>query len=291
MIRMNRSIKGSAGVAALCLQLAVAGAAAGQALPPSPPHDAGAGVTGAYEGWFANPDGSFSLLLGYFNRNQKQELDIPVGSNNRIDPGGPDRGQPTHFLPGRQWGLFVIKVPKDFGTQKVTWTLVANGQTTSLPVGLNPDYEIAPLVEASGNTPPVLTFEKGGPLVQGPQGIRIKQKARVGEPVTISAWVSDDGKTGKGSVINRKLASPVTVFWTKFRGPGYVSFAEDRPVFQKSSESEGSYPVQGKFETSASFSQPGEYVLHVEVNDLTGEGGAGFQCCWTNGFVDITVQP
>src|SRR5579885_1958416 len=50
------------------------------------------GITGAYEGWFKNPDGSFTLLLGYFNRSDKQEIDVPVGPNNRIEPGGPDRG-------------------------------------------------------------------------------------------------------------------------------------------------------------------------------------------------------
>lgn len=289
MNRMNLSITSGAGL--LALGLAIAGVATGQALPPSPPHDAGSGVTAAYEGWFSNPDGSFNLLLGYFNRNQKQELDVPVGPNNKIEPGGPDHGQPTHFLTGRQWGLFVIKVPKDFGTQQLTWTLTANGQTNSVPVGLNPDYEISPLTEASGNTPPVLSFEKGGPSAQGPLGLHIKYKARVGQPENIAAWVSDDGKTGKGSVINRKLASPVTVFWTKFRGPGGVSFAEDRPVFQKSGANDGGNPVQGKFDTTVKFTEPGEYVLHLEVNDLTGEGGAGFQCCWTNGFVDVTVQP
>ena len=48
-------------------------------------------------------------------------------------PGGPDQGQPTHFLTGRQWGMFAVKVPADFGTNKLTWTLVANGQTLDHP--------------------------------------------------------------------------------------------------------------------------------------------------------------
>src|SRR5947209_4044345 len=98
----------------------------GQALPLEPQHEAGMSVTGAFEGWFQNPDGSFSLLLGYYNRNQKQEVDIPIGPNNRIEPGGPDRGQPTHFLPGRGWGLFVVRVPAVFADNKLTWTLVAD---------------------------------------------------------------------------------------------------------------------------------------------------------------------
>src|SRR5438270_5624635 len=75
----------------------------GQTLPHEPPHEAGASITGALEGWFKNPDGTFTLLLGYYNRNRLQDVDVPVGPNNRIEPGGPDRGQPTHFMPGRNW--------------------------------------------------------------------------------------------------------------------------------------------------------------------------------------------
>ena len=136
------------------LLAATAWLACGQSLPPEPQHESGASVTGAFEGWFKNDDGSFSLLLGYFNRNSKQELDIPIGPDNRIEPGGPDRGQPTHFLVGRQWGMFAVKVPADFGVNKITWTIVANGQTVVIPASLKPDYEISPFEEAAvGNSP------------------------------------------------------------------------------------------------------------------------------------------
>ena len=59
---------------------------------------------------------------------------IPIGPNNRIEPGGPDLGQPTHFETGRNYGVFSIVVPKDFGTKRLTWTLIANGQPTAVPV-------------------------------------------------------------------------------------------------------------------------------------------------------------
>ncbi len=75
-------------------------------LPLDPRHDTGQSITPAYEGWYKNADGSFTLLVGYYNRNSKQTLDIPVGPDNRVEPGGPDRGQPTHFLLQRQWGVF-----------------------------------------------------------------------------------------------------------------------------------------------------------------------------------------
>ena len=77
--------------------------ARGQELPMAPTHNAGASLTGAFEGWFPTPDGSYCILVGYFNRDLKESLDIPIGPNNHIEPGGPDHGQPTHFLPGRGW--------------------------------------------------------------------------------------------------------------------------------------------------------------------------------------------
>src|SRR5262249_36471774 len=164
----------------------------GQPLPLEPAHQSGASVTGAFEGWFKNPDGSFSLLLGYYNRNRLQELDIPIGPDNRIEPGGPDRGQPTHFLPGRGWGMFAVNVPADFGEKRITWTLVANGKPTIIPAHLKPDYEISPFSEAAvGNTPPVLSFEEKGAAVQGPRGLTVERTTRLGNPLTLTVWVSD----------------------------------------------------------------------------------------------------
>src|SRR5437588_12285118 len=86
-----------------------------QRLPLEPLHDTGQNVTGAFEGWFKNRDGSVSLLFGYYNRNQKQDLEIPVGPNNRIEPGGRDQDQPPHFLPGRQWALSTDPLPAHVG--------------------------------------------------------------------------------------------------------------------------------------------------------------------------------
>ena len=111
-----------------------------------PRRDFGTSVTGAFEGWFANPDGSRTFLVGYLNRNAAQALDIPIGPDNRIEPGGPDLGQPTHFLPGRRHGMFTWTVPKDFTPeQRLTWTIVANGQTTSIPLRLQPGLSCQPV--------------------------------------------------------------------------------------------------------------------------------------------------
>jgi hypothetical protein len=283
----------SSGTILIALMLGQSALVWGQALPQEPRRESGTSVTGAFEGWFKNPDGTFSLLLGYYNRNSKQELDIPVGPNNRIEPGGPDRGQPTHFMPGRGWGQFAVKVPADFGENKITWTIVANGKATAIPASLKPDYEISPLIEAAvGNTPPTISFSETGASVQGPQGMSSELTAKLGTPLALTVWVSDDAKfTTSSGAKPANPGPPVTLKWTKYRGPGAVTFAKDRPDVEKADRKESSAPFNGKATTTATFSEPGQYELHVTANDYSGEGGQGFQCCWTNGLVHVTVQP
>jgi ABC-type proline/glycine betaine transport system substrate-binding protein len=58
-------------------------AAASAQLPLEPAKESGQSVSPAYEGWFKNSDGTFTLLVGYFNRNLKQVVDIPAGPDNR----------------------------------------------------------------------------------------------------------------------------------------------------------------------------------------------------------------
>jgi hypothetical protein len=265
---------------------------AAQSLPLEPVHESGASVTGAFEGWFKNSDGTLSLLLGYFNRNTKEELDVPIGPDNRIEPGGPDQGQPTHFLLGRQWGMFTVKVPADFGNNKLTWTIVANGQQMVIPASLHTDYEISPFVEAAvGNTPPVLRFEEKGASAQGPAGMSAERKAKAGVPLNLTVWVEDDAKiTTASGVPPKNLDHPVTLRWTKFRGPGAVSFSNPRPPVEKLPDANPKVAYAGKATTTATFTVPGDYVLHAVLNDYSGEGGSGFQCCWTNGQVKVTVS-
>lgn len=279
-----------------------AGLLQGQNLPFEPALQAGQSITGAYEGWFANPDGSFSMLVGYFNRNTRESLDIPVGPDNQIQPGGPDYGQPTHFLPNRAWGMFTVKVPKDFGNKKLTWTIVANGKPTAIKLWLNRDYEISPFSAAAdvgpdADTPPTLRFQdfkEPGPMVQGPQGLSTTRTATVREPLPITVWLSDDGKwfSNSGAKPRNLGPTPVTITWSKYRGPGVVTFSKVKPVAEKLESGDPKFVFNGKATTTASFSEPGEYVLHVTINDYSGEGGGGgFQCCWSNGTVNVTVKP
>lgn len=273
-----------------------------QSLPFEPALEAGQSITGAFEGWFANPDGSFSMLVGYYNRNTKQTLDIPLGPDNQIQPGGPDYGQPTHFLPNRAWGIFAIKVPKDFSNNKLTWTIVANGKPTSIKLWLNKDYEISPFsasadVGPDADTPPTLRFQdfkEEGPVVQGPQGLSTSRTATVKQPLPQTVWVSDDMKwfSNSGAKPRNLGPIPVTVTWSKYRGPGDVMFSKVKPEAEKLEGGDPKFVFNGKATTTATFSEPGEYVLHVTINDYSGEGGGGgFQCCWSNGTVNVSVKP
>src|SRR5262249_45005806 len=103
-------------------------------------HSAGQSVTPSFEGWFKNADGTFSLLFGYMNRNFDEELDIPIGPSNKIEPGAPDQGQPTHFLTRRHVGVFTITVPSDFAKQQIKWTLVSNKEVITIPGHLRPEW-------------------------------------------------------------------------------------------------------------------------------------------------------
>ncbi|MEP6961599.1 MAG: hypothetical protein ABI995_05955, partial [Acidobacteriota bacterium] len=261
-----------------------------QVIPVQPSQESGQGVTAAYEGWYPNADGTFSLVFGYFNRNTIQELDLPVGPANRIEPGGPDQGQPTHFLSRRQWGVFAIAVPKDFGKKKLTWTLTANAATAEIPAGLDPLWELSPFVDATKNTPPQLAFDANGPFAMGPRGSMKELTTQLPNPVSLDAWVADDASAVPGAARTRSPAA--TLFWSKYRGPGEVRFGNERPAVEPAPMKVPAGAVfSGKASTTATFTQPGEYILRLQANDWSGDGGRGFQCCWSNAQVKVSVTP
>ncbi len=160
-------------------------------------YSSGQSVSPSFEGWGTNPDGSFNLLFGYMNRNWEEEPDIAVGDNNKFSPGPDDRGQPTHFLPRRNRFVFKVQVPADFGEQELVWTVRVNGVEKVAYGSLRPDYFVDNMVIMSetgtlgpgssnpalrAHTPPVVELEMESVI-----------DARVGEPVTLSAHITDDG--------------------------------------------------------------------------------------------------
>ena len=256
---------------------------AGQlALAPIP--RSGGGVTPVFEGWYINSDGTRTLSFGYFNRNSEEIVEIPVGPNNRFESGEADRGQPTHFLPRRHWGVFGVKVPADFGERRLVWTIVIRGTTYSIPGHLDRGYYIDALEGEAGaqNTPPVVKFEPDGPQAQGPGGIYGPQlTVSAGAPATLTVWASDDARTESW---RRRPADSLDLTWHKHQGPGVVSFSNATPQIDGAAD--------GRATTTATFSEPGEYILRVVANDVSGTYAAGHaQCCWTNSFVRVIVNP
>src|SRR6202521_2587813 len=205
-------------------------------------HWSGQGVAPAYEGFDINPDGSFNLWFGYMNRNYEEELDIPVGPDNGFEPGG-DRGQPTHFTVRRHKDVFRVVVPKDFGDQKLVWTLNAHGQKAQVTATLNPVWQIDRLRTTRGgnseninsNTPPVAAAQPAEGVLPNPGSATFKLSA------------TDDG-------LPKRDGKPVgmTVTWAKYRGPGPVVFKA--PSIKL---------TDGKAAMVANFSEPGEYVLQA----------------------------
>jgi hypothetical protein len=76
------------------------------------------------------------------------------------------------------------------------------------------------------------------------------------------------------------------VIWKKYRGPGEVTIADE--VLPLENGGDASKFVEAK--TTATFSAPGEYWLRAVVNDSSGDGGGGDQCCWTTAHILVNVK-
>jgi len=158
----------------------------------------GQNVAPAFEGWEQDADGSKYFVFGYMNRNWVEELDIQPGPDNSIMPGGPDQGQPTHFQPRRNRFVFRVPVPKSF-TEKdeMIWSITAHGVTEKAWGSLRPDYLLDDVVKASETG--ALGAGTSSPEVRGnkPPTVKVDGSktvaAKVGQPVTITTVVTDDG--------------------------------------------------------------------------------------------------
>ena len=161
-------------------------------------YTSGQSVAPAYEGWEEEADGTKYFVFGYLNRNWEEEIDVPVGPGNGFSPGNADLGQPTHLLPRRNRFIFRVKVPATF-TEKdeIVWTLTTNGKTEKAWASIRVDYKLDDVVKASetgalgaGSSSPEIRSNKA-PVVKivGDRTLRV----RVGEPLTLTSTVTDDG--------------------------------------------------------------------------------------------------
>jgi hypothetical protein len=265
-------------------------------------YSSGQGVSPAFEGWDQNPDGSFNMIFGYMNQNWDEEIDVPLGPDNNMSPGGPDMGQPTHLYPRRNRFVFKVRVPKDFGDKELVWTLNVHGKARKAFATLKQDFFVDNMVMASetgalgaGVSSPE-TRRNEAPTVEA-VGDSV-HTVKVGQPLTLYASVKDDGIPKPRPEANFTLsARPVsdlrmnpprritvgsaTGLWAsliKYRGPGEVSFEHDQvKVWEDTRAGANSQwaplwnapkaPADGKWSATVTFDTPGVYVMRWHASD------------------------
>src|SRR5215831_1894287 len=154
-------------------------------------YSSGQPVWPAFEGWEKNVDGSANFVFGYMNDNWREEFDIPIGPDNTIDPGGPDRGQPTHFQPRRNRFIFRVRVPQNWGDKEMVWTLTSQGVARKAYASMRTDLQIENIdimsetgALGAGTSNPALRADKPPVVsISGPKTL----SAKVGEPLTLTA--------------------------------------------------------------------------------------------------------
>lgn len=254
----------------------------------------GQNVVPFFEGWEANPDGSFNMVFGYLNRNYREEINIPVGADNKIEPAGLEQPQPTYFYPRRHRFMFKVRAPKDWGKKDVVWSVTVHGKTEKAYGYLVPeqviDNDVIGRNRGGGggpNKPPTISLAGDS-----------TRTVRKGEPLNLTVTVSDDGipkprakppelsisdQPGVGIDVDgsgrrlvaggrfaRRSIPGLRVAWIQWRGPGKVTF---EPWFMEGIDDHmphfvpPSIPADGKLSTTARFSAPGTYVIRAMADD------------------------
>jgi hypothetical protein len=249
-------------------------------------YTSGQTVAPVFEGWERNADGTFNMVFGYMNRNYEEEMDIPVGPDNNIEPGGPDQSQPAHFYTRRQQFMFKVKVSKDWGQKDLVWTLTSRGKTEKAYGSLWPVWEIdRNMYQQNRGGPGELGEPDEAPTIKlTGAGTRT---VSVGQPLSLIVEVADDGRptprpsrSGTGTApartppadrVGPRPQNPVTqavvrldpgmrlgVIWVVHRrsAPAAVSFDPMKVAV-----------VDGRAATRATFAQPGTYVLRAYADD------------------------
>lgn len=208
----------------------------------------------AYEGFVANPDGSYTLSFAYFSHNAKP-VTVPPGANNSYAPGAADRQQPTTFMPGHWRFQCVMVVGPEFDG-KLRWTLTYAGTTTGTSERMlqsnwnlvegaaelkQIDYANAPRGVCLNRPPIVRVLGATGGRGRGAGPPTLAVTASVSERFSLFGSVNDEGlpRTGK-----------LTASWRQVSGPGTVTFEN---------------PASAR--TRATFSAPGAYELELTGSD------------------------
>jgi hypothetical protein len=244
----------------------------------------GQNIAPVFEGWEHNSNGSFDMVFGFFNRNCEESLNIPIGTNNNIEPGGPDQGQPTRFFTRRGKFIFKVRVPADFGDNELVWSLTAHGKIEKAYASLNPEYvldnRITMMNEGSFG-------QRAGESDSLHPNLRIEGDSHrttiVGESLNLTLIASDDGipEPRKGQEGSGRTG--LMVGWLVYRGDGtHVTFTPEQfnPDFrgrytgtmcknkvQVPDWAKEPIPSDGKITVTADFDEPGTYVLRAMAHD------------------------
>jgi hypothetical protein len=248
-------------------------------------YSSGQRISPVFEGWEQNADGTYTMYFAYFNTNWDEEIDVPIGPSNNFQPGEPDRGQPTHFLPRRNWYVFTVQVPQDWGDKDLVWTLTAHGGTETAYGTLSPveviNAQVISMNTSGGgyvpaNKPPTIELEGSD-----------RRTVKEGDWLSLAATVTDDGipkprpapgpmPNGQNQPPGRMSSLGLRVAWVHYRGSGKVIF--DPAPFKVYRDPRGGspwaagwtpppMPGDGRVVTRASFSAPGTYVLRLLAHD------------------------
>jgi hypothetical protein len=213
----------------------------------------------AYDGFLANPDGSYTLAFAYFSHNA-ETVTVPAGAPNSFTPSPIDRQQPITFKPGHWRFQCVMVVGPDFDG-KLRWTLSYGGVTTGTSEHMlqsnwnlvegaaelrQIDYAKAPRGVCLNRAPQVRVLGSSGGGRGKPAALAVG--AGVGERFSLFGSVNDEGlpRTGK-----------LTAAWKQLNGPAPVTFENAAAA-----------------RTHATFSAPGAYELELTATDGELSGSA-----------------
>ena len=269
------------------------------------------------ERWYANEDGTFSISFGYLNLND-DTLYIPVGEDNFLEPAQFNGMQPTVFFPGHHRGLFTADLSANMRDQDVWWTLTKeNGDVTRVPGRIGAvAYQLDWMARPHGSLPPSVSFDSQSGVGRGPPGIMAErtQTVAVGSPLTLSINATDPSERDSEDFRFRE-ALPLRVVWSQLQGPGPVEFTrhesnplpevdEEEPDSAAAASGDGDdagpppgpqiIPLSegyGVARVIVTFAEPGEYLMLARVDNWSApDSSSGNQCCWTNGYVRVTVR-
>ena len=196
--------------------------------------------------------------------------------------------------------MFRVRVPKDWGDQEMIWSLTTHGVARKAFASLRTDLLIENIdimsetgaLGAGASSPEIRADKPPAIAIVGPRTLA----AKVGEPIPLTAVVTDDGvprrrggpPPGRGAPPGLVLRPPVRITvgkalglhlsWFVYRGAGAVTF-DPRQIKTWEDTRSGAnspwaplwspppVPADGRYVVNATFAEPGTYVLRARADD------------------------